>query len=188
MGRDAADQLDHVARELDRASYRLAAIAARTPNDRWAQRPDPTRWAVAECVAHLNLTTRAYLPLLDAAIGAAPPHPGGPYRPAFAGRAIALLAGPLPRIGRRRIGRARTPAAFVPGGELPRDDVLAEFAQGQAALRADVAASRGRAIDRPRFESPFAAGIRYDAYSALVILTAHEHRHLDQAEDVWPAR
>jgi hypothetical protein len=38
------------------------------PAARWPQRPAPGRWSVAECIAHLNLTSTAFLQLLRPAL------------------------------------------------------------------------------------------------------------------------
>ena len=40
----------------------------------------------------------------------------------------------------------------------------------------------GLPLDRILVESPFDARVRYNLYSALVMLPRHQHRHLDQAE------
>ena len=57
-------QLAAIVADFERARSRMHRIATATPEERWAARPDPARWSVAECIAHLNLTSRAYIPLL----------------------------------------------------------------------------------------------------------------------------
>ena len=57
-------QLREVADEFAAAQARLHRLADSLPEDWWPKRPDPTRWSVAQCVAHVNLASRAYLPLL----------------------------------------------------------------------------------------------------------------------------
>ena len=99
--------------------------------------------------------------------------------------ALAAMVGPLPRVGRFRFGRVRTPAPFIPQGALPRETILREFAEWQAAERALLLEAATMPVDRVRIESPFAPGMFYDGYSALRILVRHELRHIDQAERVW---
>jgi len=143
---------------------------------------------VAECVAHLNLTSRAYPARLRAALndarslGATAPRR---YRRDFAGWLLSLFTGPLPGIGRFRFGRMATKAPFVPTGVLPRAQVIAEFDRLQAEQIAIAREADGLPIDRVKIVSPFDERMRYNAYSALVILPRHQHRHLDQAENVW---
>jgi len=78
--------------------------------------------------------------------------------------------------------RTRTPAAFVPTADRPPSDTLAAFLRLQADQTACVHASDGLPIDRVTVVSPFDARVKYSVYSALTILTAHQHRHLWQAE------
>src|SRR6266550_1044877 len=64
-------QLDLVADEYRSAQARLHELVRAVPEERWGRRADPARWSVAECVAHLNLTSMAYLPLLQHAVSRA---------------------------------------------------------------------------------------------------------------------
>ena len=71
-------QLQAIRDDLTAAQSRLDAIAASTPDDRWTMRAHPDRWSVGECVAHLNITTKAFLPdfrraLADPSLHGAPP-------------------------------------------------------------------------------------------------------------------
>jgi hypothetical protein len=181
-------QLAEVVGSLDEASSRLRRLAGELPPERWSARRDPDRWSVAECVAHLNLTSRAYLPLLMEALAEArainAPIPER-YRRDVRGWLIARMAGPMPGLGRLRVGRMRTPVAFVPEGELPRERVLAEFEGLQEELAALVREGNGLPLGRVQVVSPFDARMRYTLWSAFTILPAHEHRHLEQAERVW---
>jgi hypothetical protein len=82
--------------------------------------PVQRRWSAAECIAHLNFSNRAYLPLLDSAI--------------------------------------------------------------QQLLEEKLNSARGLALDRVKISSPFATNMEYSAYSAFVLIPAHNRRHLWQAE------
>lgn len=181
-------QLADVAAGLERARDRLHALTDALPPERWARRADPARWSVAECVAHLNLTSRAFLPLIRAALAEARAL-GGPaparHRRDPVGWMLAHLVGPLPRLGGRRLGRIATPAPFVPTGDLPRDAVVREFDALQDDLLAQVRAADGLPLSRVRVTSPFDARARYNLYACLSMQAPHQHRHLQQAEDVW---
>jgi hypothetical protein len=181
-------QLADVVEDLQRARARLHRLADALPAERWARRADPARWSVAECVAHLNLTSRAYLPIvragLDEAAASGAPAPAR-YRRDPAGWLLAHMVGPLPRLGTLRLGRIRTPAPFVPSGELPREAVLGDFDALQDELIALVRAADGQPIDRVRVTSPFDARARYNLYACFTLLAPHQHRHLQQAEEVW---
>lgn len=180
-------QLAAIDREYDRLDRCVRDVLAAVPAPRWNVRADPSAWSVAECFAHLNLTSAAMVPRLRAvwpdarALGPAPAR----YKAGIVGAILSAMVGPMPRIGRFRIGRVRTPAAFIPQGALPRDAIMREFAEWQAAERSLLREAAELPVDRVRIESPFAPGMFYDGYSSLRILVRHAHRHVEQAARVW---
>src|SRR5256886_12193651 len=52
-------QLQLVADEYRSAQARLHDLVRAVPDEQWGKRSDPARWSVAECVAHLNITSRS---------------------------------------------------------------------------------------------------------------------------------
>src|SRR5947208_13643555 len=52
-------QLQPIADEYRSAQARLHELVRAVPAEQWPRRHDPARWSVAECVAHLNLTSMA---------------------------------------------------------------------------------------------------------------------------------
>lgn len=189
--REVHPELTDVVLGFERAQARLHALADALPPERWAARADPTRWSVAECVAHLNLTSRAYLPLLHEAIADGrqmlAPAPLR-YRRDPVGWLLSNVVGPLPRIAGVRLGRVRTKPPFVPGGDLPRDAVLAEFDRLQREQIECVEAAEDLPLQRLWIRSPFDARVRHNVYSCLVMLPRHQERHVEQAEAVWGGR
>lgn len=185
-------QLARIAQELEAAQSRLHRLAQAVPDDRWSVRARPDSWSVGECVAHLNLTSQVFIPLLRDAL-ADERHRGVPaparYRRDVAGWLVSILAGQMPRVAGRRIGRVKTGSSFVPAGDAPRAMTVAEFDRLQGELTAIVRDADGRPLDRMRIASPFdpSGRLRYNVYSALVTLPRHQQRHLDQADDVWGA-
>lgn len=179
-------QLQALVDDFERARERLHQLAGRVDDARWSARPRPEAWSAAECVAHLNLTSRAYLPLVRDALAEAR-RLGGPaparYRRDPVGWLISTMSGPLPRVARARVGRVRTAAPFVPTGDLPRATLLADFDALQDAQVALVREGDGLPLDRVRVTSPFDARVRYNLYACLVTLPRHQHRHLEQAEE-----
>ena len=180
-------QLAAIIDDFDAARIRCHRIAAATADHQWVARSDPARWSVAECVAHLNLTSRSYVQLLrDAFVQYPPMHPAPVrYRRDFLGWLIGRAAGRLPRIAGVRMGRARTLPEFVPTGSLEREQVLSEFDKLQDEQIQLTRDAEGRPLDDIRIVSPFNARLSYNAFSCLSLLPGHQHRHLDQAEEVW---
>ncbi|WKW11373.1 DinB family protein [Pseudogemmatithrix spongiicola] len=178
-------QLDALAAAYAEVGRRFTALDARVRDSQWTTRPAPNEWSVAECVAHLNLTSAAMLPRLKAAYDDAqqlPPMGTRELTGAVFGRLLARMLGPVPMVLGIRLGRTRTAAAFVPGSDLPRAQVVAEFRRWQSEELAMVWRAEGLPLDQVIVESPFVAGARYDAYSALWILVRHALRHVVQAE------
>jgi len=178
-------QLEAVAEEFARVRARFATLESRVSDAEWSGRPSPEQWSVAECIAHLNLTSAAMLPRLRSAFSEAKalePVSARRYRGTVLGRVLAAMVGPVPVLLGFRLGRTRTPAAFVPGSDLPRSKVAAEFRQWNTEEAALVREAEGLSVDRVQIESPFVAGAKYDGFSSLWILARHEHRHLEQAE------
>lgn len=174
-------QLTAVVDELREALGRLHTLAADVPPERWAERPDPDRWSAGECVAHLNLTTEAYLPVLREALAEAralgKPAPRR-YRRDPVGWLLWATMGPPVRV------RTKTPARFVPSGARPAAELLGDFERLQAVLIDVVREADGLPLQEVRIVSPFDPRGRYNVYSALTILPRHQHRHLWQAEQV----
>jgi hypothetical protein len=172
------DPVDGLIDELRNTEDRLTTLSGAVEERVLATRPSAEEWSAAECIAHLNLTTRAYLPLLQAAAESL--RRGGaiakrPPRRDFVGWMLCRVLEPPAR------QRTRTTAAFIPDGSPDVGSALTGFEELQEALIAFVDGARDLAFDRARVQSPFDRRMRYNAWSALKILAAHQRRHLAQA-------
>ncbi|MBC8088687.1 MAG: DinB family protein [Phycisphaerae bacterium] len=179
--------MNRIVAEFREAQQRVDVLATTIASDRWSLRRDPNSWSVGECIAHLNLTAHAYVPLLTAAWEAHPPAQPAPrhYRRDFMGWMLGYAAGPLPHIGGFRMGRVKTVASFVPTGDATRDKTVAEFRTTQDAQIQLTTLAEGRPLESIRIVSPFDSRVTYNAYACLVLLPRHQRRHLWQAEQVW---
>jgi hypothetical protein len=168
-------QLQSLKTELTEAQDRAHRLADGLTEERWRHRPDPDRWSIGEQVVHLNLTTRAYLPLFRQAAEEARSRGltgDGPFRRDFIGWLLGRMAEPPVRV------KVKTTARFVPGNLEPKEVVLGEFGRLQAEVVDFLPRAAGLAIDKVKITSPFDARIRYNLYSALRAFTAHERHHL----------
>ncbi len=181
-------ELTSILDQFETVQARVHKLVDNLSETRWAERADAARWSVAECVAHLNLTGRAYLPLLREALEEASrldEPPPARYRRDLLGWMLSLAMGPVPRIGRFRLGAVRTIPDFAPAGGLPRAQLVAEFDRIQREQAGLVREADGRPINRVWVTSPFDQRLRYNLYSTFVILPKHQRRHVVQAERVW---
>lgn len=172
-------QLDEIINEFNSASARAHHLQRSLAPGRWARRPSPESWSPGECVAHLNLTAVAMIPLIQRGIDDARSSgkaAGNRYRRDLMGW---LLWKSISAPGRFK---SKTIPAFVPTSDRPAEEVMAEFDRLQEAQVAMTRAADGLSIDRVKMVSPFNASVRYNIFSALSILSRHQHRHLWQAE------
>ena len=177
-------QLEVIIREFEAAHNRLRSLAEAVPQGYWAQRPDPSRWSIAERIAHLNLTSSAYLPHLRDGMAQARGCKGGAprrYRRDPIGWFLWRGAGPPVRF------RVKTTPPFVPTVAKAPGELIAEFERLQAAQLACAREADGLPVDRIKITSPFDARLKYNLYACLTILPQHQHRHLGQAEQAWHA-
>jgi hypothetical protein len=179
MGELIHPQPAGLADELRAATDRARALAKGLDEQAFACRPVPQRWSPAECVAHLNLTTRVFLPVIDDALArgrASGRQPTGRYRRDLVGFLLAQSLEPPPRF------RMPTTVPFVPSEVKSRDEVVGEFVVLQEELIRRVEQASGLDLNRLRLASAFNPRLKYNLFSCFHVLAAHERRHLWQAE------
>jgi len=170
-------QLETLADEFRAVNDRAKALVELAGVARLTTRPAKGGWSIAECLEHLNMTTRAFLPRWRAALAKASPG-DGPYRADFWGKLLAWTLEPPPRF------RMPTTPAFEQIKTPPPEQVLSVFLTCQDELLAVIASARGLALDRVKIRSPFQEKMQYSVWSSFRISAAHHRRHLWQAERV----
>jgi hypothetical protein len=175
-------QLAAVEQQLVSTSRAARELIESTPADALGFHPTPGAWSPLQCLVHLNLTSEAYLPLLERALDTATARSHGPFRLGALGRLLLWILEPPYRM------RVRTQPAFQPSEADPPLRVLAHFEHLQAELQALVRRADGIALDRIAVVSPFDPRVRYNAIATLLILPAHQRRHLWQARQVLALR
>jgi hypothetical protein len=175
---NARMQLARIADELRGCSKQAAALAEGLDAGVLSRRPKPESWSAAEAIEHLSLTTESYLPRIDAALAEARGRDlrgDGPFRMELMARFLKWLLEPPARL------RVKTSAPFQPVAVADPAAVVPRFLTLQEALLERVDAAHGLALDKVKVASPFAEQVKYNAYSAFVLVAAHERRHLWQA-------
>lgn len=154
-------------------------LAADYTAEEWSRPPPGGGWSAAQCVTHLNITSRANLSSLNEGIA----------------RAREIGDDPPSRLRRDPVGwmiwksvlpttrmKVKTGEAFVPSETSEKDQAVAEFEALQAEQLERTRESDGLPIQKVKLVSVFAKNVRYSLYSLLSILAVHQHRHLQQAE------
>jgi hypothetical protein len=171
--------LSAIVDDLEAVEDRVRLLHRSLPRDAWQHRPGPARWSPAECIAHLNLTSAAALPLMRAGLQHAAEGEKWQalrYRRDVVGWMVWKLLSPSNGL------RTRTHPAFVPTGDQSPDTVMADFARLQSEMMACVREADGLPIDRVMLRSPLDARVRCNLYAALTLIPRHQFRHALQAE------
>ncbi len=186
---DAHSQIMEIIASFESAEKRLMSLAARTADDKWTQRSAPESWSMSECVEHLNMTSRAFIPLIRSALEkdvSSGARSSKSFKRDTAGFLLSTMVGPLRKLGRTRIGRVKTTAEFEPRDIQSRTESTTDFSRLQSELVHLIRGSERHNLSDIKIVSPFGGKMRYNLFSAFSILPRHQHRHLQQAEAVWP--
>ena len=112
----------------------------------WRAAPDS--WSVAQCIEHLNVTARLYLPVSrrrDRQRNRRGLYGPGPFRYNWIGRLVVFSQEPPPRF------RTRAPAAFTPAAERPRKQIIGGVPRLPGAIhRSPAPGQRHRSLSRAR--------------------------------------
>jgi hypothetical protein len=169
-------QLADIKHQLANCSQRAQHVVYGLTPEQIRQRPASGGWSIAECLAHLTLTTGEYLKLADRAFADAP-RGHGKFKRDLVGRILAWTLEPPYRM------KTKTLSAYIPGADHLADP-LADFLASQQQLIETLYRANGVRLDRVKVQSSFNPRIFYNLLSFFSILAAHQRRHLWQAEQV----
>jgi hypothetical protein len=174
-------------RELEQQFRDLAAqvtcLVQAVSQEQLVARPKRFRWSIADCIAHLHLTSCGYLALLAPVLGNAGKAAdaenadGAAYRMDLAGRFMKWSIEPPYRI------RVRTTSDLLPQSFDPQS-LLKDFLQSQSDLIGMIHAAGGLPLEHIKIVSPLSRHMRYNAFSCFHILAAHQRRHIWQARQI----
>ena len=179
-----APEVEAFRTQFEALSAEAGALVGPLSDRQFAWQPAPDAWSVAQCIDHLNVTARQYLPMLDEAIADAIRrglYGAGPYAYNWIGRLMVYVVSPTTRL------RAKAPRAFQPTPGRPRQDVMAAFRAYQVQYIDRLRQANGLDLARARVSSPVAGWIRMPLGSGFAMMLAHERRHLAQARRVLSA-
>ena len=176
-----APELDTFRQQFEQLAQEAETIAGTLNDDQFNWRPPSGGWSVAQCIEHLNITARVYLPALDEGIAEAIRrglYGEGPFRYNWFGRMFVKAVEPPPRF------RAQTAKVFMPALSRPRQETLAAFRAYQVQFIDRLRQANGLDLSRARVKSPATNLIRVPLGSAFALMVGHERRHLWQARNV----
>jgi hypothetical protein len=175
-----ANEADAIAAPLSDAQFAWNPSAS-APSALRRGKPARVGWSVAQCIDHLNVTARLYLPQLDEGIANAirqGRYGEGPFQYWWIARLFVRTLEPPPRL------RSRTPAAFEPPSGRTRREIMAAFRAYQVQYIDRLRQSNGLDLARARVRSPAVRWLVMPLGSGFAAMVAHERRHLWQARRV----
>lgn len=176
-----ADLADYL-RQIDEVDADAGSLLEGMTEDQFHWSPASARWSIAQCLVHLVIMGRRYLPILDETIDNARADyllSRGPFRYGFMEKWIVRATEPPPGI------RLRTPASTRPPDDQPLAGVVANFLLMQDELRQRLYAAKGIDLARAKTTLPFVKSLKMGLGPCFAFLIAHERRHLWQA---WQVR
>ena len=145
-------------------------------------RRESAAWSMGQCLEHLNVTTRAYLPRLDESIEQARRQRclgPGPYR--YGWLQMWFVQSMEPPVKRR----STAPKVFRPQSvQLPLAETLNAFLSCQGELVVRLHEARAIDLRRATVRSPVIPLVRFSLGIAFAMMAAHERRHIWQARQV----
>jgi hypothetical protein len=174
-------EIDDLRRQFEQLSADATALVEPLTDTQFTWQPAPGAWSIAQCIDHLNVTARVYLPKLDEAIASAMRrglYGRGPFRYSRIGRWMARSQEPPAKL------RMKTPKTFYPPPDRSRAEIMAAFRAYQVQYVDRLRQANGLDLARAHVSSPAFNWLRFSLGSGFALTTAHERRHLWQARTI----
>lgn len=180
-----APELEAFRTEFEALSTDADAIVTPLTDAQFTWSPSPDVWSVGQCVEHLNVTARAYLPSLDEGIASAirsGVYGQGPFTYNVLGRLMVRSMEPPP------LWRFTAPAIFRPPATAQalrsRAEIMAGFHGFQVQYIDRLRQANGVDLAKAKVVSPANRLLHLSLGSAFALQIAHERRHLWQARQL----
>jgi hypothetical protein len=170
--------------EFDAIAADADALLAPLSDPQFFWSPSAEVWSIAECLEHLNVTARNYLPMLDTAIATAKQwgvYGSGPFHYGWLGRFVVRQMEPPPR------RRMKAPATFHPGQrhtQRKRTEIEAGFRGYQVQFVDRLRQANGVDLLKAKVQFPSSKWIHFPLGVGFSLMAAHERRHLWQARQL----
>jgi DinB family protein len=171
------DQIDACERDAE-------SLLAGLDDDGVNWHPAPGRWSIAQCLQHLAVMNDVYTAGCDDHLREARVANVGSFNglhPTIVGRWFANSMEPPARI------KLKAPSPTTPGPSFPRDGLLTAYTLSHTRYRAIVRDSADVDINRVVFPNRFIGAVKMRLSTVLMIIPAHDRRHLYQAREVRKA-
>jgi hypothetical protein len=168
-----------VSRDIADSRRRAEALVDGISAEQLTRRPDPGKWSIAECLAHLNMTAATVQKLMAHGIEQAKREKrfgSGPFSIGPKGRLMVWIAEPPPKFRIRAPKNVRPPAAIDDPSQILSVFMKAQDEWERLMREQEGLDLAGIKVGQGAFRMRLAA--------ALPWMMAHQRRHLLQAENV----
>ena len=136
------------------------------------------QWSIVQCIEHMALTNRSYLQALQASVSRARP-----------GHTRLQPAGWFSRYFLRKTEppvsiKIKAPKKIAPAPAIPARTALQNFLDSDDTVRRFARETAALDLCGTRFKNPYVPGLNFTIATGLLIIAAHNRRHLWQAERV----
>jgi hypothetical protein len=185
-GRVASAALLSVLSDLESAEKQASEIIARTSTTQANWRPNSGRsWSIVQCLSHLARTNRIYAAAMTEAVARADVR----SKPASQGISPGLFGAWFIRSMEPPVRtRMKARSKVYPLAQADPNEALAEFVDSHKPVRSVIEAASDMDVNRIRFKNPFVPFVRFTVGTGLLVISAHDRRHLWQANQVTVAR
>ena len=172
--------------EIDANLSHAESITHGLTQEQFKWRPQPARWSIGECFAHLNATNKTALPAIEEGVakGRASGKMGqSPFQYGFLSRKfIASQELPVKQ-------KFKAPQAFLPPAEVDLDATMAEYRRISGELNRLTREADGLHLARVKITLTalpvvLRSIVKMPLGGQFHLTTAHDRRHLWQAEQV----
>ena len=180
-----APELEEFRAEFEALSTDAGALVSPLTDAQFSWSPSPDVWSVGQCIEHLNVTARAYLPALDEGIASAiraGVYGTGPFTYNILGRLMVRSMEPPP------LFRFKAPMIFAPPAapqtQRTRSEIMAGFRGYQVQYIDRLRQANGVDLAKARVSSPANRLLHISLGAGFALQIAHERRHLWQAKQL----
>jgi hypothetical protein len=170
--------------EIDANLSHAESITHGLTREQFQWRPEPGRWSIGECFAHLNITNGYALGAIEKGIENGRGKKGdGPFQYGFLVRKLVASQEPPAK------KKFKAPKGFRPPAEIDPEKTIAEYQRNSSELKRLTKSADGLHLARVKVEmtaiSPLLRSfVKMPLGGQFLLTTTHDRRHLWQAEQV----
>lgn len=168
--------LDERAREVRASIEQLKTLDRELQYLQLGWRPSDGGWSIAQVIEHLILTDEPYVDIIPNLLPKAK-RGDATWKPTIMGGFITRAVDP------QSTGKVKARKGFQPGPE-PRAHGIRDYIAIRERLLPIIEQLKGYDLNSIRMRSPVMGLIRYNVGDALMILTKHTQRHLQQIDRI----